>query len=1162
MNNFDHIPDADERLRALDPATSFIVQAPAGSGKTGLLIQRYLRLLVCVDHPEEIIAITFTRKAAAEMRERILAALQMVQTESVTVLNNSNAFQRLTHELAIAVLKRDQLLGWRILENPARLKIQTIDSLCASLTQQMPVLSKFGSQPETVEDASILYKQAARATVELLNKDEPIASDLEHLFDHLDNDMDRIISLLVEMLARRDHWLRHIHGKTTREELEESLENLRRNAVEHVSKLFPAVLQNELLVLMRYAAANLIVVNEDSFITLCDGLETIPDTVEQWCGIAELLLTAEGNWRKQINKNQGFLPGKTSDEKETAKTWKLRIGDLIEQLADDDVLRQALQAMRQLPPSRYQDGQWRMLDVLTRLLPRAVAELKLIFQSSRLVDFSEVSQRAVQALGDSEMPTDLALTLDYKIRHLLIDEFQDTSISQFQLIEKLTAGWEASDGRSLFAVGDPMQSIYRFREAEVGLFLQARQLGIGQIKLQPITLSSNFRSQRGIVNWVNQTFQQVMPAFEDVAAGAVGYTPSFAVHEELADRAVFIHPIFGNDHDVEAQMVINVISQAIKKDPDGSIAILVRNRSHLSAIIELLKKYQYSFRAVDIDSLSQKPVVQDLLMLARALRNPVDRLAWLSVLRAPWCGMTLNDLQALVSIQANSVNSKSCKPCTIYELIHDECHWSEVSGDGVIRLRRIRNIISQCIQNRNRKTLRNTVESAWLALGGPGCVTNNTGEEISYAAVLNDAQKFFDYLERSELAGKISDWTVFEEGVTRLYAPADLKSDGRLQVMTIHKSKGLEFDTVLLPGLGNISRNKSRQLLHWLELPRNREGDDIEGLLELNETDLFLAPIQKTGNEADRISQWMSLLEQDKEDYETERLLYVAATRAKKHLHLLGHVNVSDKNGEKEIQKPRAGSLLGRLWPVVELEYVSKLSNGQFEAKKENQVVDKSLQLEQTIRRLCLNWKLPIAPQATVWKPIYQDIVIQEDIEYSWASEMARHVGNIVHRVLQQIADDELRGWDVKRIYSMRDIFVRGLRVNGFDTSDELLEQAVGRIILALTNILEDERGRWLLSKQTDAFSEFKLTGTVRNKVVNYVIDRTFCDSNDHRWIIDYKTSSHEGAGIESFLDREHERYSSQLNNYAEIFQKLDKRKIFLGLYFPLLKGWRSWEYK
>ncbi|GJL74326.1 UvrD-helicase domain-containing protein [Nitrosomonas sp.] len=1177
MTDFQSAPDAAERLRAIDPAASFIVQAPAGSGKTGLLIQRYLRLLTCVDEPEEIVAITFTRKAAAEMRERILSALKKVKSAPA---EPENAFDQLTCEFASAVIQRDRQAEWHIAENPARLRIQTIDSLCASLTRQMPVLSKFGSQPETTENPEEHYLEAVRATVELLNQDHGIADDIEILLVHLDNDMARIENLLVGMLARRDHWLRHIHRKT-RDELEASLKNLRRNAVDRLRSLFPGAIQDELLALVRYAAANLSSAQQSSAMIACGDLMALPDNVEQWCAIADLLLQTNGEWRKKPDVRQGFPAGKTKTEKEIAQPWKTRMINVINVLKADDVLQQALQDIRQLPSPAYSDNQWEILGAITRLLPHAVAQLKIIFQLTGQVDFTEVSQSALAALGDCEMPTDLALALDYRIKHLLIDEFQDTSISQYQLIEKLVAAWEPDDGRSLFVVGDPMQSIYRFREAEVGLFLQARQTGIGVVKPQPITLCSNFRSQQGIVDWINNTFKQIMPAYEDIAVGAVPYTPSIAVHAERSGRAVTVHPAFEKDRVAEAAKVLAVILQSRQQNPTDSIAVLVRNRSHLKEIVTTLKSSGLRFRAVEIDSLYHKPVVQDLLMLTRALSNPADRLAWLAVLRAPWCGLQLDDLQILTSGQTNDDDEQSTwKTHTIWELIGDENCWHSLSRDGIERLRRVNKVFVQCMQNRYRQLLRTTVESAWQALGGPGCIYRPFADHprsVKAAAdtqivqdkpitdSLNDAMIFLEYLEKHERAGNMPDFVKFEEGLARLFASADFNADAQLQIMTIHKSKGLEFDTVLVPGLGFSQKTRDRQLLNWMEQPRCERTDGNELIpLDVSETDLFLAPIQEVGKENDSINVWMESLERKKENYEAERLLYVAATRAKKYLHLFGHTHVGVKDGEPVLQQPRSGSLLKRLWPAVEQIYISatemQLQELQLHQSEKADEDYKKTYIDQSILRLTTDWQLPEAPKAVSWKRSRIITNLNYEIEFSWAGEVAKHVGSIVHRWLQQIAEDELKGWDAKRVQSMRKKFAHGLQKNGLSADDKTLEQAVDRIVVALTNTITDRRGQWILGEQHEARNELRLTGVVDGSMVDYVIDRTFCDANNIRWIIDYKISSHEGSGVELFLDSEQERYRHQLNNYADFFRKIDMRAIRLGLYFPMLKGWRAWS--
>ncbi len=1138
------IPDSAERRRAIDPAQSFIVQAPAGSGKTGLLIQRYLRLLACVDAPEEIIAITFTRKAATEMRERVLAALAQGGKTPAT------EHEQLTRELADAALQRDAEAGWQIAANPARLHIQTIDSLCAALTHQMPLLSKFGAQPESVEDASELYLEAVRATIELVEGDDAVAQDVGRLLEHLDNDVARIETLLADMLARRDHWLRHIHGKD-RDELEAALKNARREVLERVSGIYPIPAQGELIELARYAATNLAAAGRNSPLCVCDKLAALPGSedgdVVLWRGIAELLLTKEGDWRRQHDVKNGFPPGSSKAEKEISKSWKERALVLIAALKENDALRQALHDMRRLPPPAYTDMQWTVLGAITRLLPHAVGQLKLVFQARGQVDFTEVAQAALLALGEPDAPTDLALALDYRIRHLLIDEFQDTSISQYELVAKLIAGWEPGDGRSLFVVGDPMQSIYRFREAEVGLFLRARAVGIGNLALQPVALCANFRSQRGIVDWVNATFAQVMPAQEDIAAGAVPYTSSVATHEILSGTAVNVHAFFNDDHAAEAAKVVEIIKQAQHDDPSATTAILVRNRGHLREIVPRLNAAGLRFRAIEIEGLGYRPVVQDLLALTRALAHPADRLAWLAVLRAPWCGLTLADLHALAAVQSAFDDSER----TVWELLNDDARMAAVSADGAVRLLRVRTVLCDCIGNRYRSSLRTLVEAAWLALGGPACVGDVTD--------LADAEIYFDYLEAHEEAGSIPELALFEQGLARLYALPDLGADDRLQIMTIHKAKGLEFDHVIVPGLGRLSRSNDKKLFMWMERPRARfatSGQD-------GSTDLLLAPIQETGADGDPIYAWLEKLDADKEYFEDQRLLYVAATRARQRLHLLGSTRlVPDRDGVIEPRLPAGKSLLDKLWQVIEQDYVAAASRAMLApaplAPEGAEAATEEFPVDQSLRRLASGWTLPAAPPRVAWSPPRSMTQAQDQIEFSWVGETARHAGSVVHRWLQRIAADQMQGWDEARIMSLRAIFKHNLLACGIGDSE--MDIASERVITALTHALSDTRGQWLLGPQQDAQNELRLTALIDGMQMNLVIDRTFRDADGQRWVVDYKTSSHEGTDVEGFLDREQQRYRAQLDRYAALMRRIDDQPVKLGLYFPLLKGWREWE--
>jgi len=422
-------PDQAERDRALDVARSFIVQAPAGSGKTELLIQRYLALLARVERPEEIAAITFTVKAAAEMRGRVLEALRAAR-QSPRPASPQGAR---TWDLARNALERNDALGWKLEESADRLKVQTIDALCASLTRQMPVLSRFGGQPEVIEDATALFAEAARELLAMIDEPGVEGESVARLLRHLDNDAATAAKLVAEMLARRDQWLRTLRRNTDRASLEGALDEVRRVAVEEMLALWP---QGE----------------------KCPKLGT-----DDWIALAKEWTTQKDDWRK----NEPRAP---------------------ESLRASAAMLNAICAVKKLPPGKYSDVQWDALEAMLRLAPLAIAQLQLVFARHGKADFTEFALRALQALEGEEGVTDLMLVLDYRIRHLLVDEFQDTSFTQFRLLELLTSGWEPNDGRTLFVVGDPMQSIYRFREAEVGLFLRAWNEGVGTVGLEPVTL--------------------------------------------------------------------------------------------------------------------------------------------------------------------------------------------------------------------------------------------------------------------------------------------------------------------------------------------------------------------------------------------------------------------------------------------------------------------------------------------------------------------------------------------------------------------------------------------------------------------------------------------------------------------------------------------------
>jgi len=536
------LSDEKERAAALDASGSFIVQAPAGSGKTELLIRRFLTLLSRVDYPEQIIALTFTRKAAGEMHFRIMKALNSVKKDP----KPESPYELETWRLAEEALKRDEILGWNLLETPARLKVQTIDSLCSSLTRQMPILSGLGKNPAITENAEELYRKAARRTILRMEEEGRDADAVAQALRHLDNSFTNLEQRIIAMLARRDQWLRHVSLKALVDEevlkkyLEQSIANLIEASLARVRQAFPRSILKEAMQYGRFAASNLLAGGKESDITGL-ALDELPEGNREkelafWRGIRELLLTGNKEWRKPrgVNVRIGF----PSDKSEENLAMKGGFKDLLERLEFEDKLQDLLASLSDLPNSHYSESEWAILNDLMHLLPLAEMELMKVFAEEGAVDFQTISGAALKALGSDDNPTDLMLALDVKIQHILVDEYQDTSRNQLALLEALTRGWERGDGRTLFIVGDPMQSIYLFREAEVGLFLKAKNEGIGTVWLEALTLRSNFRSQAKIINWVNNTLSGAFPQEEDDFLGAISYEPFNAVLEEKAGHAV------------------------------------------------------------------------------------------------------------------------------------------------------------------------------------------------------------------------------------------------------------------------------------------------------------------------------------------------------------------------------------------------------------------------------------------------------------------------------------------------------------------------------------------------------------------------------------------------------------------------------------------------
>lgn len=1152
--------DAKARERALVLEQSFLVRAPAGSGKTDLLTRRFLKLLAAVDEPEGILAITFTRAATAEMRVRVLGYLEKASRMPAA----ANEDERVS--LARAALVHSEARGWRLLEQPHRLNIETIDSLCLRIAHNQPLLSRMGGRLSPTEYADPLYAEAARRSLARLGSaGGELDAALRHLLELRDNHLAECEKLIAEMLKRRDQWVRAfpLAGSMSEEEWSEARSRLEKPLRDEVKRVHgeayrrmteqPA-LAAELVALAQYACGN-----GNAKIAPLAGLRALPPpeamAVEHWRCITQFLLT-NGEWRKLggLNVNAGFP--------KEGREQKRRMGFVFEKFAAIDGLREALCEARDLPEPRYEERQWETLRHIFMALRQAVAELRVLFAERDTVDFVELGLAAREALSSAEAAPDALLALSGNIRHLLVDEFQDTSRSQLDLLQLLIRAWEMGDGRTCFLVGDPMQSVYRFRQAEVELFEQVTRDGLASeehtVELEPLELATNFRSHGGLTTRWNEMFGAVFAE----GTGGIRYSQTFAFEEALPDDAVKVYPQILEESDrketakeAEAEQVLEIITQhlpciehAKEKDEEYRVAVLARSRSHLAQIVRLLRECEVPFRAVDLEKLNERQELIDLMSLVRALLHPVDRVAWLSVLRAPWCGLRLGDLHALTGS-----DDLAFRNAPVLELMQSRL--SFLSADGAARLRRVEGILRQALATRfeglHAASFSQWIERTWRSLGGPRCLD---------AAGYENARVFFTMLDAVTPDGMECLTEDFEAEMDRLFAQPDPRVSERagVQLMTIHKAKGLGFDVVIVPGLDRGTAQDKQPLICSLERTNAATG----------EPEMLVAPIGYRGDEKHPTYAWVRRQQSARADEELKRVLYVACTRARRSLHLLG---TAEKT--KAGLKADSRTLLGVGWPALQADFAGELRAREeaktnvvaFPARREEDegialaasADDEDVRPKLWLRRLSVD---------TALRPRLENVtfaatntgVSEAPFERPHGSRDARQKGSVVHALLEQLS----RGVGLDALDGRARSLLRGLAYSG-----KALEDAVAEVLTAARNCANEADGAWILAPHARAQSEASWTGWKDGALETLRADRVFiagvaphAAGEDHLWIIDYKMSA--PAGDEDFLAKQRETYSPQLARYARALCEAEgiDLPVCFGLYYPRIARLDWWS--
>ncbi len=814
--------------------------------------------------------------------------------------------------------------------------------------------------------------------------------------------------------------------------------------------------------------------------------------------------------------------------------------------------------------------------------------------------------------GDDGLPSDAALSVADGIRHLLVDEFQDTSRRQHELLRRLIAAWPERAGRTCFAVGDPMQSIYFFREADAELFARVRTAGLEIPQDEPllfdsVALAANFRTAPPLVERLNEVFAQVFAApdgsgidfssAEPARADDPGPGSRFSLHLEFEPRtgpgkAADPDAIGEKEtaHAAQIEQIVGLIQSHMRRVAEARergekyrIAVLARARKSLVPVAQALRKAGIPFRALDLEGLSARPEVLDALALARALLNPHDRLAWLGVLRAPWCGLSLADLHRLTSADDPELLARP-----VPELLGERLHLlGEEGRRAASRVLKALDSAGALRAAQPTRSLGTWLQQVWLRLGGAGCA------DPAAHANLDLLWSCLDGLPAGEqdLLGPALDAAL--EKLTALPDPA-ASSDCGVQLMTIHKSKGLEFEVVIVPDLQAGTGRGSRTMLTWLE--RGLEQPDDSGEI----TEFLIAPFQPKGADRGKAKEWVDRVYRLRETQEDRRILYVAATRAREELHLFARPAYRvEGDGSLSLPDP-AASLLATAWPALQDEVRARFDD--WKASRINsvasheQVIDaiaatsegNLVQMQSPPKPTKLH-RLPSSYESELGVPSFRrssaemvgDHQSQAAIPFSAAVSsvlyarhqgglLSRALGTAVHALLEELSrlrttDD----WPAARaaLQLCEPRIAAQARSSGLNPA--LAAQVAAQALRLTLDASRSPIAQWILSPHADAASELRWAGIVAGALRTVRVDRVFraglnpqSEGGDAWWIVDYKTAHADDLDSAAALPELRALFAPQLEAYAEFLRNLHGQDtvICAGLYYPRMAQFDWWE--
>ncbi|HDS1721492.1 UvrD-helicase domain-containing protein [Pseudomonas putida] len=1048
--------DADVRALSIDPSRSVALLAPAGSGKTTQLLYRLLACLTVVERPEEILAITFTNKAAGEIVERVTAALALAASGVEPAL----AHEKPLYMLARLVLERDALMGWNLALNPARLRIMTFDAYCAQIAGKMPIMSGLGGG-RTSDDPRYVYRTAILETLGSVN-DESISSELrealEAVLGFARNQFELLVPMFNQLLMKRDQWVGEILNINA-DELSTCLSEI----VESEVQAAMAVLASHGFDTCWDIFSDASGVHDVHSWATYGRVDTSPEGRDFARHAATALLKTDNVIRSVVNARNGF-PAK--------EALTSRMNGFLKSLNGAPEISEALITLRDMPDEEYPVESAKMMGHLTLILRYLMANLMLAFDGSATVDFPEVAQRAILSLGAGVEVGDALLDED-RVCHLLIDEAQDTSPGQYQLLYCLVQAWEEEDGRSIFMCGDPQQSIYLFRGATVGQFIETEKQGsFGPKKMEVYHLRVNFRSSPAIVDWNNKIYSELFAGSSFVPSVPFRSNPGVVTVEALQTPLA------------EGVRVVSLIQDAFKADSNQSVAILVRARSHLKYILPALKQAGIQVSGTDIDPIAESDPVAEVVAMIKALWHQGDKTSWLALLRSAFVGLSWEDTLAVS--RGHSVVPAALRLPEVT---------ASLTPDGQARILRLTEALDGLEKSSRGDELAWKARALWMGLGGMSTVDQTE---------LGDVKTVFKLLGTHTATGDLDSPQEFFNALANLYASPKA---GVVQVMTLHKAKGLEFGTVIIPSLQKNGGRDDTPLFHWRRLNGR----------------FFLAP-NMGGEDAmspeSRLFNYLGRRVKADHHDELERLGYVGTTRAISNLHLLACKDIDDED------KGSSNSLLGAMKRVLASEFVG--ANDSADQPEDRGGVPSKARLDASH-----TVQLPadcFIPAATNEAMPTENELHDELREGEGNDHRAKVEGIVYHRFVEIIAKDGLANWSVAKLRGKGQAVAALMRREGYPIKD--IPAGRDRVVRLLTTTLESDKGRWILSAHEQSGQEVQVSGYRNGRWVHRYLDRTFVADGAY-WIPDWKTAEcPEGMDVEAFLQLIASRYRPKMEEY------------------------------